>query len=169
MTKVLTLVQASWLVIQLCGRAVEHLPTTTLELSTAGIVLCTFGTFVCWLRKPSDVQRGVTITTSASTTQILLDAGDAAAVPYRHTPLDFVAKESFTCSYDVMGWFNMRCDSLERPTRATTYLSQRSLPRHIDFREVRTVLHDVSLRFLPPHRMEFCLSYPGRAVSMAHM
>ena len=39
--------QASWLVIQLCGRAIRSLPTTTMELSAAAIVLCTFGTFIC--------------------------------------------------------------------------------------------------------------------------
>lgn len=117
MTKGITLVQASWLVVQLCGRAVEGLAVTTLELSATAIVFCTFGTFICWLHKPSDVQKGITISSKATTSQILRDAGEAASEPYRHTPLDFVAKQSFTCSYDVMGWFGMRCDSRERPLR----------------------------------------------------
>lgn len=115
LARILTLIQACWLVIQLLGRAILRLPTSTLELSAGAIVLCTLGTFVCWLRKPSDVQKGVVLTMETTTAQILVDAGDAAATPYRHTPLDFVAKQSFTCSYDMMGFFNLRCDNRERP------------------------------------------------------
>lgn len=117
MTKIISLAQASWLGIQLCGRAIQRLPTTTLELSAGAIVLCTFGTFFCWLHKPSDLNSGITLEIEASTADILLKAGDAAAEPYRHTPLDFVAKQSFTCGYDVLGFFGMRCDDLERPLR----------------------------------------------------
>jgi hypothetical protein len=117
LAKILTLLQASWLMIQLLGRAILKLPTSTLELSAGAIAFCTFGTFICWLHKPSDVHKGIVLTTEATTAQILLEAGDAAATPYRHTPLDFVAKESFTCGYDVMGFFNLRLDSRERPLR----------------------------------------------------
>lgn len=117
MTRLLTLAQAAWLIVQLCGRAMQDLPTTTLELSTAAIVFCSFGTFLCWLQKPSDVQRGITIDITATTAEILVSAGEEAAEPYRHTPLDFVAKQHFTCSYDVMGFFGLRCDHPERPLR----------------------------------------------------
>ncbi|KAG7008565.1 hypothetical protein G7Y79_00005g017060 [Physcia stellaris] len=51
----------------------------------------------------------------ATTAQILVDAGDAAVAPYRHTPLDFVAKEFSTCNYDMMSFFNLRCDNREKP------------------------------------------------------
>ena len=117
LARVLTLLQACWLVIQLLGRAILRLSTSTLELSAGAIVLCTIGTFVCWLHKPSDARKGIELTIKATTAQILIDAGDAAATPYRHTPLDFVAKESFTCSYDMMGFLNLRCDNRERPLR----------------------------------------------------
>lgn len=117
LAKTITLVQASWLVIQLLGRAVLHIPTTTLELAAGAIVFCTFGTYICWLQKPADVQKGIVLVTEATTDQILREAGDKAAMPYRHTPLDFVAKESFTWSYDVMGYVNLRCDNRERPLR----------------------------------------------------
>ncbi|KAF2815297.1 uncharacterized protein BDZ99DRAFT_506457 [Mytilinidion resinicola] len=117
LAKTITLIQASWLVIQLLGRAALRIPTTTLELSAGAIVFCTFGTFICWLRKPTDVQKGIVLSTEATTAQILIEAGEGAATPYRHTPLDFVAKESFTCSHDVMGFFNLRCDNRERPLR----------------------------------------------------
>ena len=117
LARFLTLLQACWFLTQLLGRAVLHLSTSTLELSTGAIVLCTFGTFFCWLHKPNDVQKGIVITMEASTVQILRDAGDAAAIPYRHTPLDFIAKESFTCGYDMMGFLDLRCDNRERPLR----------------------------------------------------
>ncbi|KAH0562641.1 hypothetical protein GP486_002681 [Trichoglossum hirsutum] len=115
LSKLLTLLQASWLVLQLVGRAILRLATSTLELSAAAIVFCTFGTFVCWLQKPSDVTQGIVLESEATTEQILRDAGEKAAAPYKHTPLDFVAKESFTVGYDVMGFFNLRCDDRERP------------------------------------------------------
>ncbi|KAF2274461.1 uncharacterized protein EI97DRAFT_495246 [Westerdykella ornata] len=117
LAKIMTLVQASWLVIQLLGRAVLGLSTTTLELSAGAILFCTFGTFVCWSHKPTDVQKGIVLTCEATTAQILMEAGEAAAEPYKHTPLDFVAKQSFTCGYDVMRFFNLRCDNPERPLR----------------------------------------------------
>ncbi|KAF4555531.1 Hypothetical protein D9617_2g054920 [Elsinoe fawcettii] len=117
LSKILTLAQASWLVVHLVGRAIIRLSTSTLELSAGAIVFCTFGTFICWLHKPSDVQRGIRITTNSSTADILLAAGEAASTTYKHTPLDFVAKESFTFGYDVMGHFNLRYDNPERPLR----------------------------------------------------
>ncbi|KFY91667.1 hypothetical protein V500_04537 [Pseudogymnoascus sp. VKM F-4518 (FW-2643)] len=115
LTRILTMLQASWLMIQLISRAILKLPTSTLELSAAAIVFCTFGTHICWLHKPSDVSKGIILDTEATTAQILVEAGDAAVAIYRHPPLDFVAKESFTCGYDVMGFFNLRCDNDERP------------------------------------------------------
>jgi len=83
LAKIITLMQASWLVIQLLGRAFLRLPTTTLELSAGAIVLCAFGTFFCWLHTPADVYKGIVITTEATTEQILVDAGENAVEPYR--------------------------------------------------------------------------------------
>lgn len=116
-TRLLSLVQAVWTMVQLFGRLILKLPVTTLELSTGAIVICTFGTFICWMDKPSDVQTSIILNMKASTAEILREAGDAAAQPYRHTPLDFVAKQSFTCGYDVMGVFGLRLDDRERPLR----------------------------------------------------
>lgn len=117
LAKAVTIVQASWLVIEILGRAIERLETTTLELATASIVFCTLGTFYCWLQKPSDVQKGVILHIEVSSAQILTEAGNAGSKPYLHTPLDFVAKQSATCSYDIMGFFGLRCDTRERPLR----------------------------------------------------
>lgn len=117
LARLLSLGQATWLMIQLFGRFILKLPTTTLELSAGAIVICTFGTFICWMQKPSDVQTGIILNMEVSTADILLQAGDLAATPYRHTPLDFIAKQSFTFSYDVVSFFNLRLDDRERPLR----------------------------------------------------
>jgi hypothetical protein len=117
LAKAVTIVQASWLVIEILGRAIEKLETTTLELAAASIVFCTLGTFYCWLHKPSDVQKGVILNIEVSSAQILREAGHTGSKPYLHTPLDFVAKQSATCSYDIMGFFGLRCDARERPLR----------------------------------------------------
>ncbi|CAG8122442.1 unnamed protein product [Penicillium olsonii] len=108
---------ATWLMIQLFGRLILKLPITTLELSAGAIVICTFGTFICWMHKPSDVNTGIVLNMESSTADILINAGDLAATPYRHTPLDFVAKQSFTFGYDVMGFFGLLLDDSERPLR----------------------------------------------------
>lgn len=58
-TKSLALVQVSWFVAQLIGRAIQHLPVTTLELFTLGVVVCAFVTYACWWHKPYDVLKPV--------------------------------------------------------------------------------------------------------------
>ena len=117
LTKAMTIIQASWLVVQIIGRAIIGIDVTTLELSAASIVFCTLGTFFCWLQKPSDVQKGIVLHMTASTEEILRNAGESAKWPYLHTPLDFVAKQNPTVGYDVMKRFGLRCDSIERPLR----------------------------------------------------
>ncbi|CAG8946561.1 unnamed protein product [Penicillium salamii] len=117
LTRLLSFGQATWLMVQLFGRLSLKLPITTLELSAGAIVICTFGTFVCWMHKPSDVNTGIVLNMESSTAEVLLKAGDIAASPYRHTPLDFVAKQSFTFGYDVMGFFGRKLDDCERPLR----------------------------------------------------
>ena len=157
LTRILTFMQASWLMIQLLRRAILKLSTSTMELCAGAVVLCTFGTFACWLHKPSDVHTGIVLNTKATTAQILIEAGDAAAVPYRHTPLDFVAKQSFTCGYDVMGFFGLRFDDRERPLRR--FPDDR-------FPDIGTlekfVLLCVTLAFASFHLIGWCFTFPTR-------
>lgn len=54
--KSIALMQISWFVAQIFGRAVEHLPITTLELFTLGIVICAAVTYAAWWKKPFDVR-----------------------------------------------------------------------------------------------------------------
>lgn len=53
--KALTLLQVMWLLIQTIARCIQHLPLTTLELSTLAFVLCALLIYFFWWNKPYDV------------------------------------------------------------------------------------------------------------------
>jgi len=61
LSKLITCVQILWFIIQLTGRAVQHLPTTNLELFTLGIVVCSLGTYAAFWRRPQDIHLPITI------------------------------------------------------------------------------------------------------------
>lgn len=55
LVKSLTLLQVTWLAIQLLVRAVERLPASQLEIGTLGFSICAFITYVFLFNKPQDV------------------------------------------------------------------------------------------------------------------
>ena len=61
LSKLITCVQILWFVIQLIGRAVQHLPTSNLELFTLGLVVCSLGTYAVYWRRPQDISLPITI------------------------------------------------------------------------------------------------------------
>src|ERR1700740_297284 len=61
LSKLITCLQILWFIIQLIGRAVQHLPTTNLELFTLGIVVCSLGTYAAFWRRPQDIRLPITI------------------------------------------------------------------------------------------------------------
>jgi len=61
LSKLITCLQILWFVIQLAGRAVQHLPTTGLELFTLGIVVCSLGTYAAYWRMPQDIRLPITV------------------------------------------------------------------------------------------------------------
>jgi hypothetical protein len=61
LSKLITCLQILWFAIQLIGRAVQHLPTTNLELFTLGIVVCSLGTYAAYWRRPQDIRLPITI------------------------------------------------------------------------------------------------------------
>jgi hypothetical protein len=61
LSKLITCVQILWFIIQLTGRAVQHLPTTNLELFTLGIVVCSLGTYAAFWQRPQDISLPITI------------------------------------------------------------------------------------------------------------
>src|SRR6266404_1912174 len=61
LSKLITCLQILWFIIQLTGRAVQHLPTTNLDLFTLGIVVCALGTYAAFWRRPQDIGLPVNI------------------------------------------------------------------------------------------------------------
>ena len=57
--KCITLLQVLWFAVQLIGRAVERLPTTTLELLIMGFVVCTTVTYISRWHKPKNIGRAM--------------------------------------------------------------------------------------------------------------
>lgn len=113
--KILTLVQLGWFIVQCIGRAIQHLPITTLELATCGLVLCTLASYCQWFRKPLDAEEATIITSEKSTSEILLEAGRAANKPYIHTPLDFIGGSSPSWHAKIQPHLGFRAGLKERP------------------------------------------------------
>ncbi|KAK0508905.1 hypothetical protein JMJ35_008276 [Cladonia borealis] len=115
--KILTLVQTLWFSIQVLGRAIQHLPITTLELQTFGFVFCTFAAYYQWSNKPLDVESPTFIKLEASTAQILVEAGNlpGASKPYSFTPLDFIDNQSPSWLTEIQPRLHFRMGPRERP------------------------------------------------------
>lgn len=113
--KILTLLQLGWFVLQCLGRAIQHLPVTTLELATFGLVLCTMASYYQWFHKPLDAEEAIIITTQKSTAQILIEAGNIAGRPYHQTPLDFIDDQSQLWLTEVQPHLRFRAGPRERP------------------------------------------------------
>lgn len=96
--RLLTVLQIIWFLINLAGRAAQHLPVTCLELTTATFIFAAIGITFCWTHKPADLVIPTIITTEYSIQEILLQAGDRARQPYLRTPLDFVDYEEWSLS-----------------------------------------------------------------------
>ena len=103
----LTLCQILWFIINMAGRASEHLVITCGELTTAAFIVCSIGTTLCWLHKPADVVTSETIEIEASMSEILLAAGEEAHMPYNRTPLDFVSRKEWAWSLYWSNWINI--------------------------------------------------------------
>ena len=113
--KILTLLQLGWFLVQCIGRAIQHLPITTLELATCGLVLCTLASYYQWFHKPLDAEEATIITSEKSTRDILLEAGRAARRPYSRTPLDFVSYPSPSWLTEIQPHLRFRAGPKERP------------------------------------------------------
>lgn len=113
--KVLTLLQLGWFIVQCIGRAIQHLPLTTLELATSGLALCTLASYCQWFHKPLDAEEAAIITSQRSTMEILIQAGQAAARPYVRTPLDFVGDSSPSWLTEIQPHLRFRAGPKERP------------------------------------------------------
>ncbi|KUJ24448.1 uncharacterized protein LY89DRAFT_679585 [Mollisia scopiformis] len=64
LVKFITLGQVIWFIIQLIARKYNGLPCAQLEIAVLGFALCTFVTYLLWLKKPKDIKIGTTIFTT---------------------------------------------------------------------------------------------------------
>jgi hypothetical protein len=55
-SNIVVIFQVTWLVAQLIRRAAQRLPTSMLELFTAGLVVCALATHFAYWSKPQDVE-----------------------------------------------------------------------------------------------------------------
>ena len=62
--KALALAQLAWFFIQLITRKAKDLPCAQLEIAVLGFAICSFATFLLWLKKPKDVKVATDIFTS---------------------------------------------------------------------------------------------------------
>ena len=56
-TKAFAVLQTGWFMIQMIGRAIEHMPITPIELTSAALALTSLTTLWFWLDKPLDAQQ----------------------------------------------------------------------------------------------------------------
>ncbi|KAK7418271.1 hypothetical protein QQX98_004056 [Neonectria punicea] len=115
--KFVTIIQTTWFLLQVIGRGITHLHVTTLELTAVAIVVCTFGTFYCWYKKPVDIEVPIVIHPNVDLSQILVEAGDVASAPYKQTPLEFIDDLTPAWSINVMARFGLRSGPRRRPLR----------------------------------------------------
>jgi hypothetical protein len=89
-----TVIQISWFVLNTIGRAAQHLAVTTFELTTLGFITCTFGTCICWLHKPMDVETPTILEPDFTIFEMLARRGKPDDQKWQRTPLDFVQGRS---------------------------------------------------------------------------
>jgi len=70
--RILTLLQTLWFVINMAGRAAQHLDITCGELTTAAFTVCSIGTTVCWIHKPADVSTPELVRSDMAIAEILV-------------------------------------------------------------------------------------------------
>ena len=113
--KLLTLLQLGWFIVQCIGRAIQHLPITTLELATSGLVVCTVASYCQWFHKPLDAEEATIVTSQKSTREILIEAGKVANKPYTNTPLDFIDDSGPSWHAKIQPFLRSQAGLKERP------------------------------------------------------
>jgi hypothetical protein len=56
LTKTIAVFQTTWMITQVIGRAISHLPISALEIATLGYAACSLATYFAWWDKPYDAQ-----------------------------------------------------------------------------------------------------------------
>ena len=81
--------QILWLILQCIGRAIQHLPITTLEIATLSFAIPSMATFAFWFCKPADIQVPTFVPVDGTTVE-LLERLSPIKHAWRQTPLDFI-------------------------------------------------------------------------------
>lgn len=121
LTRVLTVTQLVWFVVNVIARAVLLRTITTLELSTMGFIFCTVFTCYFWRSKPQDVSSTTAIELKVPLADVLTSAGDIAQRPYSYTPLDFANEEPhwfqlvWRYCFNIPNMFGFHFHSMKRP------------------------------------------------------
>lgn len=91
LTRLITVIQVSWFVLQLVSRLSQGLSIATFELATLAFVACTLPTFLCWKKKPAGMPSlGLHLVLDSSIDAILHRAGkEHSYQALSGTPLDF--------------------------------------------------------------------------------
>ncbi|RDH14553.1 hypothetical protein M747DRAFT_300048 [Aspergillus niger ATCC 13496] len=124
MLRIITVWQTLWFIITTAERAAQDLAITTFELTTAGFIVCSFATTICWYHKPADIQVSEVIETDVTIEQILLEAEGHPGRPFSRTPLDFITRKEWAWSLYWSNWTNIL-----RKMRIVIFLSGRPVNR----------------------------------------
>ena len=98
--------QILWLVLQCIGRAIQHLPITTLEIATLGFAIPSVATFALWFCKPVDIEVPTFVPVDETTVE-LLERLSPIKYAWRQTPLDFIDTinaPSITSEFIIKRW-----------------------------------------------------------------
>jgi len=93
--RIITLAQTLWFVINCIGRRCQDLTTTTLEITTLGIIVTSIAVLFFWAHKPAGIKIPCVLNIEASINDIRRKAGFVA--PWYQTPLDFPDREESYC------------------------------------------------------------------------
>lgn len=121
LTRIITVLQLSWFVINVVARACLGMAITTLELSTICFIFCTLFTCFCWRHKQQDVSCPIIIQPKIPLADILVHAGPVAARPYPYTPLDFARRKPhyfehiWRYCFNLPGYVGFHFHPVERP------------------------------------------------------
>ncbi|EPS39462.1 hypothetical protein H072_6766 [Dactylellina haptotyla CBS 200.50] len=120
LAKLIVLIQVAWFVIQVVARAIQHLPITTIELTTIGLVIYTAATYMQWLKKPLDIDRPIILHAECTIEEIWekwekAPPGRNAVENWKYTPLDFIEKHSPSFINDVLPVLNQQRNPKDRP------------------------------------------------------
>ena len=165
-TRIITLLQVIWFLIQVIGRWVQHLAISTFELSCLAFIFCSINTSFFFFHKPRDVETPSLLACNTTVEKIVAEGGDGPT-PYTQTPLDFVNPRVSRTSLLQPFWFGFRvCFDWRRtadelPVKAFGN-STTTPPRGINVGDI-TFANIFTIAYLGIHLAGWNFTFPSRA------